>query len=56
MADTVKQADAPADWLEVLAESEAELAAGRIVPAEVVHRMLEESLARLGAKRGPGRL
>jgi hypothetical protein len=41
---------APADWLEALAESDADLAAGRIVPGEVVLRDLKDSLARLEAK------
>lgn len=41
---------APADWLEALAESDADLAAGRIVPGEVVLRDLQDSLARLEAK------
>jgi hypothetical protein len=41
---------APTDWLEALAESDADLAAGRIVPGEVVLRDLKDSLARLEAK------
>jgi hypothetical protein len=40
---------APAGWLEILEESEAELAAGLTVPSEVVRQMLRESLARLEA-------
>ena len=41
---------APADWLEALAESDADLAAGRIVSADAVLRDLKDSLARLEAK------
>lgn len=43
--------NAPPDWLEILEESEAELDAGQSVPAEIVHRELRESIARLEAKR-----
>jgi transcriptional regulator with XRE-family HTH domain len=41
---------APEGWLEALAASDADLAAGRIVPGEVVLRDLKDSLARLEAK------
>ncbi len=41
---------APSDWLEALAESDADLAAGRIVPSDVVLRDLEDSLVRLETK------
>jgi hypothetical protein len=51
MAEDTSETDVPAGWLEVLAESEADLAAGRTVPAEIVRRHLLESLARLEAKR-----
>ena len=40
----------PAEWLEALAESDADLAAGRIVSGVEVLRDLQESLARLEAK------
>lgn len=40
----------PAEWLQVLAESEADLAAGRIVPGETVLQDLRDSLARLEAQ------
>jgi hypothetical protein len=50
MDDAQTPAIAPAGWLEALAESEADLAAGRIVPGDVVMRDLRESLARLEAK------
>ncbi len=40
----------PVGWLEVLAESDADLAAGRIVSGDVVLRELKDSLARLEAK------
>jgi hypothetical protein len=42
---------APVGWLEILEESEAELAAGLTVPGEVVRQMLHDSLARLEAKQ-----
>ena len=42
--------EVPAEWLDALAESEADLAAGRIVPGKVVMRELYDCLARLGAK------
>lgn len=48
--DDTPHRDAPAEWLKVLAESEADLAAGRIVPGEVVLQDLRDSLARLEAK------
>ena len=41
---------APAGSLEALAEGDADLAAGRIVPGDVVLRDLKDSLARLEAK------
>ena len=50
MDDTPTRAIAPAGWLEVLAESEADLAAGRIVSGDEVMRDLHDGLARLEAK------
>jgi hypothetical protein len=50
MDDTPTPAIAPAGWLEALAESEAQLAAGQIVSGEEVMRELDESIARLEAK------
>lgn len=50
MNDTPTPAMVPAEWLEVLAESEADIAAGRVVPGEVVRQMLRGSIARLEAK------
>jgi hypothetical protein len=50
MDDAPTPAIAPPEWLEVLAESNADIAAGRIVPGEVVQQMLRDSLARLEAK------
>jgi hypothetical protein len=41
----------PTDWLEALAESEADLAAGHIVSGEVVMRELHENLARVETKK-----
>ena len=51
MTDITQTRPVPAGWLEILDESEADLAAGRIVPGEVVHQGLRDSLARLEAKR-----
>ena len=50
MPDTPQTASVPAEWLEALAESEAELEAGLSVPAEVVRQDLLDSIARLEAK------
>src|SRR6185437_8060516 len=50
MADEPNQR-VPAGWLEALAESRAQLAAGQIVPGEVVKQHLLDSIARLEAKR-----
>ena len=50
MTDTTERTAAPAEWPEALARSEADLAAGRIVPGEAVHRELQDSIARLEAK------
>ena len=41
---------APAGWLEILEESEAEAATGQTVPGDVVRQMLRDSLARMEAK------
>ena len=43
--------ETPAGWLEALAESEAQLAAGQIVSGEEVMRELRESIDRLEVKR-----
>jgi hypothetical protein len=51
MDDIPQRTQAPAGWLESLERSEAELAAGLTVPAETVHRELQESIARLEAKQ-----
>ena len=51
MDDNPTPAIAPAGWLEALAESEAQLAAGQIVSGEEVMRELDECIARLEAKR-----
>ena len=48
MDDTLPSA--PAGWLEALAESDADLASGRIVSGDAVLRDLKDSLARLEAK------
>jgi hypothetical protein len=49
--DTPTNRDAPADWLEALAESEAELAAGQTVPGDEIMRELHESIGRLEARQ-----
>jgi len=41
----------PPAWLDILGESEAELAAGLVVSGETVMRELREAIARLEAKR-----
>jgi hypothetical protein len=48
MQDTLTPA--PQDWLDALAESDADLAAGRVVPATLVLRDLQDSLQRMQAK------
>ena len=45
----------PAGWLEALARSEAQLAAGEIVTGDDIMRELHESVARLEAKRAAER-
>ena len=50
MDKTAHPSETQATWREVLAESEADLAAGRIVPGEVVLRDLRDSLTRLEAR------
>lgn len=52
MDDNSPLPPAPAGWLEILEESEAELAAGLTVSGEVVRQMLRDSLARLEARQG----
>lgn len=44
----------PAEWLDALARSDAELAAGLTVPAELVHRRIRASIARIEEKRADG--
>jgi len=46
---------APAGWLEALARSEAQLAAGQIVSGEEIMRELDESSARLEARQAGAR-
>jgi hypothetical protein len=56
MDDTPTRDIAPAGWLEALAESDADLAAGRIISGDVVMRDLKDSLARLEAKAAAKKL
>jgi predicted transcriptional regulator len=51
MIDATKQRSAaPTEWLEAIAEGEADLAAGRVVPGDAIMHELRESLARLEAR------
>ena len=50
MDDNPPNAPVPAGWLEALEESDADIAAGRIVSGDIVLRDLKDSLARLEAK------
>jgi hypothetical protein len=43
--------NAPAGWLEILAESDAEIDAGRIVSSEAVRTLFDDTLARIDAKK-----
>lgn len=50
MDDTpARKLAAPPEWLEAIAEGEADLDAGRIVPVDLIMRELRESLERLQA-------
>jgi hypothetical protein len=51
MDDTPHRTEAPAEWLEALARSDAELAAGQTVPAEAVHQRIRDAIARIEGKR-----
>jgi hypothetical protein len=51
MLDDANKTHVPAGWLEALARSEAQLAAGQRVPAEIVRKRLLDSIARLEAKQ-----
>ena len=50
MDDTPHPLDAPSDWLQALAESDADLAAGRTVPGQMVRQGLLDSIARIEAR------
>ena len=52
MDDTPTSASAPAGWLEALAESEAQLAAGQVVDGDEVMREPDEYIAQLEARPG----
>jgi hypothetical protein len=49
--DTPHRTEPPAGWLEALARSEAELAAGPTVPAEAVHQRIRDAIARIEARK-----
>ncbi|MDA8252324.1 MAG: hypothetical protein M0Z28_24595 [Rhodospirillales bacterium] len=51
MTDTSDRTPAPPGWIEALAESEAELAAGVTVSGEAVHQELRDAITRLKTKR-----
>jgi hypothetical protein len=48
--------EVPTGWLETLAKSEAELAAGQTVPGEVVRQRLLNNIARIETKQAAARL
>jgi hypothetical protein len=50
MDDNLDPTIAPAGWLEALAESEAQLAIGQIVPGDEIMQELDEAIARLEAR------
>jgi hypothetical protein len=45
---------APAGWLEILAESEAEVDAGLFVDGDEIMRELDEAIAQMEAERATG--
>jgi len=47
MDDQTHERPLPPGWLEALADGEADIAAGRIVPASEIHRMLRDTLERM---------
>ena len=47
MDEIVRNKPAPPEWIAVLEESAADIAAGRTVPAAVVLRKMRETLARM---------
>jgi hypothetical protein len=51
MVDATHHTEAPAEWLDALAESEAQLAAGQTVSGEAVRDKLREAIARLEARQ-----
>ncbi len=51
MVDTTHQTEAPAEWLEALARSKAQIEAGQTVPLEPFLDRLRASIARMKAKK-----
>ena len=51
MSDSLDPVEPPAEWVDALRESDADLAAGRVVPAEVVLAGLRDSIERLELRR-----
>jgi hypothetical protein len=51
MDDTPHRPEAPAEWLEALARSDAQRAAGQTVPAEAVHQRIRDTIARIEARQ-----
>jgi hypothetical protein len=45
--DDTPQPSAPAEWIEALERSEAQLAAGQVVSGEAMHQRLREGIARM---------
>jgi hypothetical protein len=55
MDDTPHRTDPPAAWLEALARSEAEFAAGvPTIPAETVRQRIRDTIARIEAQKQAG--
>ena len=49
--DDVPSKPVPREWAEAIAESEADLAAGRLVDGETVHREMRERIGRMEARK-----
>ena len=50
MNSATDRGETPAGWDEALAQGEADVAAGRVVPANVVRQNLRDRIARIEAK------
>ena len=54
MMDDTGQQPPPPHWIEALDRAEADLAAGRLIDGETVHRKLREAIARMEARQAEG--